>query len=81
MSGICFAGVEKLPKEQRPPEELLFEWYGDVTQIKLQNNIIDHQTAEIWKKLREDGLEAAILKGQGIAALYDRTEIAETIED
>lgn len=81
MSGICFAGVEKLPKEQLPPGELLFEWYGDVTLIKLQNNKIDQQTAEIWKRLKEDGFDAAILKGQGIGALYGHKEIAGTTED
>ena len=70
VSGICFVGVEKLPKEQLPPDDLLFEWYGDITMIKQQNQIIDQQTAEIWKRLKEDGLDTAILKGQGIATLY-----------
>ena len=71
ISGVCFAGVEKLPKDQFPPNELLFEWFGDVTLIKQRNQQVDQQTAEIWKRLKEDGLDAAILKGQGIATMYE----------
>lgn len=71
VAGICFAGVEKLPKQQWPPQDLLFEWIGTVEQIKHQNIVVDKQTAEIWKRLKEDGLDVTVLKGQGIAALYD----------
>lgn len=70
MSGICFAGVEKLPKEQWPPSEFLLEWLGDVSFVKLRNQQLDEQTAAIWKQLEKDGLHAAILKGQGIAQEY-----------
>lgn len=71
IAGVCFAGVEKLPKEQWPPQDLLFEWIGTAEQIKQQNAIVDKQTAEMWEQLKMDGLDAAVLKGQGIAALYD----------
>lgn len=69
--GIAFVGIEKLPKEQMPPEMLLFQWIGTAEQIKQQNKHVDAQTAKIWRQLKDDGLEAAILKGQGIAKLYD----------
>lgn len=71
VAGVCFVGVEKLPKEQWPPQDLLFEWIGTVEQIKQQNVVVDKQTAEMWEQLKMDGLDAAVLKGQGIAALYD----------
>ena len=70
LSGVCFAGVEKLPKEQLPPDELLFEWFGDVTLVKQRNQQVDQQTAEIWK-----------LKGQGIATLYDVRCKREEVRD
>lgn len=75
VAGICFAGVEKLPKEQWPPQELLYEWIGTAEQIKQQNAIVDKLTAEMWEQLKEDGLEAVVLKGQGIATFYGHTEI------
>ena len=68
--GIAFAGIEKLPKELMPPQMLLFQWIGTAEQIKQQNKHVDAQTAKIWRQLKDDGLEAAILKGQGIATLY-----------
>lgn len=71
IAGICFAGVEKLPKEQWPPKNLLYEWIGTVERIKLRNVIVDKQTATIWQQLKGDGLHAAVMKGQGIAMLYD----------
>lgn len=75
VAGICIAGVDKLPKAQMPPQLLLLEWIGLSEQIKQQNKHVDGQTAEIWKRLKEDGLEAAILKGQGMAQEYG--ELAE----
>lgn len=68
--GICIAGVDKLPKEQMPPQMLLLEWIGLSEQIRQQNAHVDKQTAKIWRQLKENGLDAAILKGQGIASLY-----------
>ena len=70
------------------PFQLKMEWIGLVEQIKQQNKLVDKQTAEIWNRLKEDGQEAAILKGQGIATLYDvrrkredvRSDFAETTE-
>ena len=68
--GICIAGVDKLPKEQMPPKIMLLEWIGISEQIRQQNKHVDEQTTRIWRQLKDDGLEAAILKGQGIATLY-----------
>lgn len=70
VSGIAFNGVQKLPETQRPPQMLLFEWIGVSEQIRQQNLVVDKQTREIWSQLKKDGLNAAILKGQGIATLY-----------
>ena len=70
VSGITFCGMKKLPDNQWPDMDLKLEWIGESEQIKAQNRHVDQQTAEIWKRLTGDGLEAAILKGQGIATLY-----------
>ena len=70
VAGVAFIGVQKLPKEQWPPQALLFQWLGLAERIKQQNAYVDKQTAEVWRQLKDDGLEAAILKGQGIATMY-----------
>lgn len=70
--GICVEGMSKLPNEQKPPMELFLQWVGIVSQIQQQNEKLDRQTAKIWKQLKDDGLDAVILKGQGIAVEYGR---------
>lgn len=32
--GVCFSGVERLPKEQRPPKELILHWWAITRQIE-----------------------------------------------
>lgn len=76
VAGVCLAGVERLAAVNggqlvNMPNVLKLKWIGLVEQIKQQNKYVDEQTAKIWKQLKEDGLEAAILKGQGIATLYN----------
>ena len=70
VAAIAFEGVKKLPEKQRPPQMLIFEWIALSEQIKQQNLVVDKQTSEIWHQLKRDGLDAAILKGQGIATMY-----------
>lgn len=70
VAGICIAGVDKLPKEQMPPQMMLLEWIGQSEQIRQQNSYLDKLTVRIWKQLNGDGLNAAILKGQGLAQEY-----------
>lgn len=74
VAGICIAGVDKLPKEQMPPQMMLLDWIGLSEQIRHQNSYLDKLTVQIWKQLNDDGLDAAILKGQGIAKLYDNLD-------
>lgn len=72
VTGITFEGIQKLPDTQRPPQMQLFEWIGQSEQIRQQNIVVDKQTHEIWSRLKEEGLDSAILKGQGIATLYGK---------
>lgn len=77
VAGICLAGIDRLMVNGgrhivNLPFELKLEWIGLVEQIRQQNKHVDKQTAEIWKRLNDDGLEVAILKGQGIAQEYGR---------
>lgn len=70
--GICVEGTSKLPKDQRPPMDLYMQMIGTVSQIQQHNEKLDKQTAKIWRQLKHDGLDSAILKGQGIAMEYGR---------
>lgn len=69
--GVAFAGVQRLPKEQWPPQALLFEWIGATEVIKQANALLDKQCIKLQKRFDEEGIRSSILKGQGIARLYD----------
>ena len=68
--GVAFDGVQKLPKEQWPPQGLLFEWIGICEQIKAQNQLTYKRSVEISKLFADAGYRNCILKGQGNALMY-----------
>ena len=67
---VCFTAIQKLPSDQRPTGDLYWKWLGIVAHIQKRNELMDKRTAEVWHRLKEAGLEAAVLKGQGIAQEY-----------
>ena len=40
MLGICYAGIEHLPANQRPDKDLLLNWFGQKEYIKHQNKLV-----------------------------------------
>ena len=70
LTGIAFAGIERLPQEQRPPREILLQWYKMCTLIKSKNAELDRKCAIVSGKFKSEGFGNCILKGQGIAQLY-----------
>ena len=78
--GICFAGVQKLRKKgsrsvEALPSTLFMKWLSNTAQIQQRNELMDRLSADMWQKLRLAGLDAALLKGQGIALLYGELAI------
>lgn len=70
--GICFAGVRKLQSQyQAPPEKLYLQWMGMAAIIQQRNEIVIKQCVELQERLAADGFRSCILKGQGVAQLYD----------
>lgn len=72
--GVCFSGIERLPAEQRPPRELLMQWYGLTHKIEERNSVMNRRTEETTRFFRSHGFDTWILKGQGIAQLYLQPE-------
>lgn len=70
MVGITFRGVEQLPLEQRPPKQVLMQWYMATGRIKTLNADLDRKALVVANRFLEDGFPNVILKGQGIALLY-----------
>lgn len=74
--GICFAGVSMLTDHDGNdyagmPEDLYYEWMGVALQIQRRNEIVNRQCGELSARFWSDGYKAIILKGQGLAKLYE----------
>ena len=72
VAGVCFCGVQRLPKEQlvEMPVQLKLQWFALATQIKARNELLNHRCVEVQRMLTEEGMKSCILKGQGVAKLY-----------
>ena len=70
LAGVLYAAVERLPKEQRPPKDVLLAWYALAEQVKRENRRINKEAAELTDRFRRQGRRSAVLKGQGVALLY-----------
>ena len=67
---VAFAGIEKLPKESRPPMQLLMRWATEVEAIRGMNGLMNKEAARLTQLFAEAGRKNAILKGQANARLY-----------
>ena len=70
VDAVASEGLERLPQEQRPPQELLLQWIGTSLQQKqlysLQRKLVD-ELCGVWK---EAGINVVELKGDSIGRLY-----------
>ena len=64
--GIC----NPFSFEVKLPQDLLFQWIGDVEQLKVANRQLNKQTAEVCELFRKSGFQTCVLKGQGNALMY-----------
>ena len=68
--GVVFAGIERLPKEQRPPKELLMQWVVLYDRIKKRNRKMNAVAARVARQFKEGGFDSVLLKGQAVALYY-----------
>lgn len=68
--GVCFAGVQRLPREQVPPITVLAQWLHDAERIRRSNAQLNRQCGEVCRSLEHDGLRSVILKGQSNLVNY-----------
>ena len=68
--GIAFAGVERLPKEQYPPFDVLAEWVHDAQVAKERNMLLNERCKEVCEYFERDGFNSCILKGQSNLVNY-----------
>jgi len=62
--GIVFQGIQKLPKEQWPPQSILYEWIGQTEQIRQQNRKVNAVLKELATLFNANNIRYAVVKGQ-----------------
>ena len=68
--GVLFHGIQQLPKELAPGEDLLMTWMGQAQRIKQRNVRLFMDSAKVCKNFKQVGFRNCVLKGQGHALLY-----------
>lgn len=73
VAGVCFCGVQRLPKEQlvEMTVQLKMQWFALAESVKQRNDLMNRRCVEVQGMLAKEGIESCILKGQGVARLYD----------
>jgi len=71
MLGVAFAGLDRLPKEQCPSKRPMMWMYDKGMKIRVQNEKFNEAIPKIVHIFSEAGFDSVILKGQGLALLYD----------
>ena len=68
--GVLYPAIERLPEEQRPPKDVLLQWYMMKERVILSNRLQNKRAVETMEFFHQNGFECCILKGQGVATLY-----------
>ena len=69
--GVGFCGIEKMKAEGADvPKPVVLKWYAASEKIRKRNEVLNRRCVELVKRLKEDGFECCILKGQGNALMY-----------
>ncbi len=80
LSDIILDGIEQLPAEQRPPQELLLEWIGETLQ---NESIYETQQKEAIKMaalFQNNGIRTYVLKGTVVAECYPKPSHRPSID-
>ena len=77
--GVILEGVERFNSSsiqgfEMPPQELLLQMIGEVQMIEQQNKSMNGFVEELFEKMRVAGIDAVLVKGQGIAQCYEKPE-------
>lgn len=70
LAGVCFWGVQQLPKEMMPPKEVMLRWLALTESVRKRNLLLNVRAEALTERFAEGGFRSCVLKGQGVAELY-----------
>lgn len=79
--GICFKGVQQACRQdgdaaRNLPGQLRMQWLAFTAGIQKRNEVMNRRCAELYARIKADGYESCVLKGQAVARLYDKEQEA-----
>ena len=69
--GLVAAGQEHV-QDVKIPQDVALSFAGATLQIEHRNKAMNEFVAKLMRQLRDDGVNALLVKGQGIAQCYER---------
>lgn len=72
VAGIVYRGLEYLPDRFFPPEDTMIRWTAEVDKIERDSRKMDQTIHDIFTFFGRYGLHPVLLKGQGVAGMYER---------
>lgn len=70
LTGIVFSAIERLPKMQMPPMDVLMDWLGQVEYMRTNYAKYAKIVCSFCDKMREAGIKAMVMKGYGCSLNY-----------
>ena len=62
--GVGYVAIQKLPKEQWPPNAMIMQWVGVAQKIRLLNLELNEECRKVVTQLEYDGIGVVVIKGQ-----------------
>ena len=70
LAGVVYRAICHLPKDQKPPMELIYQWASEAEVVKGQNKLLNSKAAQLSQQFALHNHKTAILKGPANARLY-----------
>ena len=70
VDSIMLEGIDRLPVNQKPPQDILLQWIGTGEILRLQNKALNRMCIELQTLFANNEFKSCILKGQGNALQY-----------
>lgn len=72
LSAIVLDGIEQLPKQQQPPQEILLKWIGSVLQDETRYTVQRDVACRMATLFHENSIRTYVLKGEMVAECYPK---------
>ena len=69
--GLITAGLERVI-DVKIPKEVILQFVGSILQVEQQNRSMNEFIERLIARLRKEGVNAVLVKGQGIAQCYEK---------